>query len=184
MFAEWMLNGTWRWVKCIILQQDACQPVPRCGWPSMPSLLPKESPIMSPRGRAAATQLNVNSQGTSQGKLVRAGRARSILSGCMAKMTTTGTVPCARGQHLQWVLRVCDAWCETYHCENRKTLCGHCRYLVSSEKMMDWLICLLGLLFILPRVMDEFSKERRREGTIVFAGWSVSCRVAEPASRY
>ena len=92
---------------------------------------------MSPRGQAAATRLNVNSQSTFQGKLGRAGRARSILSGRKAEMTTTGTAHCARGQHLQWVLWVCDAWCETRHCENRNTLCGHCRYLVSSEKTMD-----------------------------------------------
>lgn len=110
MFAEWTLNGTRKWVKCIILQQAACQPIPRCGWSLMPSHLPKELPVMSRRGLAAATRLGVNSQSTFQGKLGRAGRARSILSGRKAEMTNTGTIHCVRGQHLQWVLRVCDAW--------------------------------------------------------------------------
>lgn len=62
--------------------------------------------------------------------------------------------------------------------------CGHGRCRVSSWRTTDGLICLWGLSFIFPGVVGEFSKEGRREGTIGFGEWSVSCRVAEPACSY
>lgn len=161
MFAEWTLKGTRKWVKCIILQQAACQPVPRCGWSLMPSHLPKESPVMSPRGRAAATRLDVNSQSTFQGKLGRAGRARSILSGRKAETTTTGTVHCVRGQHLQRVLRVCDAWWDSPLWEQKHTVWPLCvpRELRENDGLID--------LFIGPFICfaqsDGWIQQREKE---------------------
>lgn len=192
MLSKFLQNAKWRTetVKCIVLLQAACQPVPRCwpwyGWSSMPSPLPNESAVMSPRGRLL---LHARCELTEHlpGKTGRSWEREVSQEGTRQRWQPWGpfTVPSSdRSQHLQRVPWPWDAWCQTHRCENRNPLCGHCRCLMSSEKKMDWLICLLGLLFILPRVMDEFSKERRREGTIGFAGWSVSCRVAEPASRY